>query len=64
MVPDLFVAKEKRDAAYWEKMIREGRDKTLMPAFAKGHGGSLDDEQIASLVAYLAANLPSAPAAK
>ena len=64
MVPDLFVAKEKRDAAYWEKAIREGRDKTLMPAFAKDHGGSLDEEQIGSLVAFLAANLPSEPAAK
>lgn len=64
MVPDLFVAKEKRDAAYWEKMIREGRDKTLMPAFAKDRGGSLDDAQIRSLVDFLATNLPSEPAAK
>jgi cytochrome c553 len=64
MVPDLFAPKEKRDAAYWEKMVREGREKTLMPAFAKANGGALDDAQIKSLVAYLVANLPSEPAAK
>lgn len=64
MVPDLMVAKEKRDAAFWEKTIREGRENTLMPAFAQDRGGSLTDAQIKSLVAYLVANLPSGPTAK
>ena len=63
-VPDLMVAKAPRDAAYWEKWIREGAEGTLMPAFAKEHGGSLDDEQIASLIAYLVEHLPTQPAAE
>ncbi|HWA86273.1 MAG TPA: DUF1573 domain-containing protein [Opitutus sp.] len=61
-VPDLGIAKEQRDAAFWEKWIREGKDGTLMPAFAKAKGGSLDDAQIESLVKYLVAHLPTAPA--
>ena len=64
MVPDLMVAKGPRDAAYWRKWIREGADGTLMPAFAQEHGGSLDEEQIASLITYLVENLPTAPAGK
>ena len=63
-VPDLMVAKVPRDAAYWEKWIREGADGTLMPAFAKEHGGSLADEQIESLVAYLVEHLPTQPSAR
>ncbi|HTO04638.1 MAG TPA: DUF1573 domain-containing protein [Opitutus sp.] len=62
-VPDLMVAKVARDAAYWEKWIREGAPGTLMPAFAEEHGGPLDDEQIASLVAYLVEHLPTQPGA-
>ncbi|HVU23331.1 MAG TPA: DUF1573 domain-containing protein [Opitutus sp.] len=61
-VPDLGIAKEKRDAAFWEKWIREGKEGTLMPAFANANGGPLDDAQIASLVKYLAENLPTEPA--
>ena len=61
MVPDLMQPTVKRDAAYWETMIREGRDKTLMPAFEQARGGSLDDGQIKSLVAYLLENLPTEP---
>ena len=60
-VPDLGIAKEKRDAAFWEKWIREGKEGTLMPAFAKAKGGPLDDAQIESLVKYLVANLPTEP---
>ena len=61
MVPDLKVAKVSRDAAYWEKWIREGANETLMPAFDRSRGGSLEEEQIKSLVAYLTATLPSEP---
>lgn len=64
MVPDLAVAKEKRDAAFWEKWIREGKEKTLMPAFAKDRGGFLDDEQVKSLVEYLVATMAAEPVAK
>lgn len=64
MVPDLMLPTVKRDAAYWETMIRDGREKTLMPAFATARGGFLDDEQVKSLVAFLLANLPVEPVAK
>jgi mono/diheme cytochrome c family protein len=62
MVPDLAVAKTSRDAAYWEKWIREGANETLMPAFDRSRGGSLDEEQIKSLVEYLSATMASQPA--
>ena len=53
MVPDLRVADESHDAAYWRENITDGVDGTLMPAFAKTHGGILSDEQIESLVKFL-----------
>ena len=61
MVPDLRVAREPRDAAYWEKWISEGKEQTLMPAFAAKRGGPLSPEQIASLVEYALARLPTRP---
>lgn len=61
MVPDLLVAREPRDAAYWRKWISEGREQTLMPAFSTKHGGPLSDDQIESLVSYLLENLPTRP---
>jgi cytochrome c553 len=64
MVPDLAVATTRRDAAYWRRWISEGRENTLMPAFARDRGGFLDAGQIDSLVAYLLKALPTAPAAK
>lgn len=64
MVPDLAVAKVRRDSAYWEKWVREGAKDTLMPAFDRAHGGPLDDGQIKSLVEYLVAHLPSEPTEK
>jgi mono/diheme cytochrome c family protein len=63
MVPDLMVARETRDAAYWQRWIGEGKEGTLMPGFAKRHQGPLSDAQIASLVEYALANLPTAPRA-
>jgi mono/diheme cytochrome c family protein len=61
MVPDLAVAREPRDAAYWAKWIAEGREGTLMPAFAAEHGGPLTREQIASLVDFALEQLPTEP---
>lgn len=61
MVPDLMVPTVQRDAAYWEKVVREGKADSLMPAFSKEHGGFLDDEQVRSLVEFLVANLPKEP---
>ena len=61
MVPDLLVARETRDATYWTKWISEGREGSLMPAFAATHGGPLSDAQIASLVEFALRQLPTAP---
>lgn len=62
MVPDLLEAKEPRDAAYWRRWIGEGKDGTLMPAFATAQGGPLSGEQIESLVAFALERLPTEPA--
>jgi len=64
MVPDLLVAKERRDGAYWRKWISEGKEATLMPGFATGQGGPLTPEQIESLVAYVMERLPTEPTAR
>ena len=59
MVPDLLVAREPRDAAYWKKWIAEGKESSLMPAFAQAHHGPLTDAQITSLVEFALARLPT-----
>jgi len=61
MVPDLLVAREHRDAAFWTKWITEGRDSSLMPAFAQERGGPLTKKQIESLVDFLLKQLPTEP---
>ncbi len=61
MVPDLAVAKEKRDAAWWKRWVEEGKPGTLMPGFAQKHGGPLSDHQIDSLVEYLVDHFPAEP---
>lgn len=61
MVPDLLVAREHRDAAYWTNWIAEGREGTLMPAFAQQHGGPLTPGQIESLVDFALKQLPTEP---
>lgn len=62
MVPDLLIAKEPRDAAYWRRWISEGREASLMPAFAHDKGGPLSAEQVESLVAFALQRLPTQPA--
>ena len=64
MVPDLLVARERRDGAYWRKWITEGRDQSLMPAFAQAQGGPLTAKQIDSLVEFVLKQLPTEPPAK
>jgi mono/diheme cytochrome c family protein len=61
MVPDLAMAKETRDAAWWQKWIVEGRDGSLMPAFAQAKGGPLSPAQVDSLVEYLLEKFPPEP---
>jgi mono/diheme cytochrome c family protein len=60
MVPDLLVARTPRDAAWWRTWITEGREGTLMPAFAKPRG-ILTEAEIESIVAFAIAKLPTAP---
>ena len=54
MVPDLRSPDKSRDADYWRQHITDGIDGTLMPAFAKSKDGILSNEQIESLVKFLA----------
>lgn len=61
MVPDLKIAKEKRDAAWWTRWVEDGKEGTLMPGFAKKHGGPLEEPQVESLVEYLLATFPVEP---
>lgn len=61
MVPILRDPKRATDANYWTKWISEGRDGSLMPAFALNRGGILTDEQIHSLVAYLEGDFKKEP---
>ncbi len=60
MVPDLFTARTHRDAAWWRTWISDGRDGTLMPAFAKPRG-ILTKAEIDSLVAFALKQLPTEP---
>ena len=61
VVPDLLTAREPRDAAFWRKWISEGKEGTLMPAFAQAQGGPLTDQQIESLIEFALASLPTQP---
>lgn len=54
MVPDLKTLAKPTNHDYWEAWVRRGKEGSLMPAFAKAYGGPLDDDQIKSLVDYLA----------
>ena len=64
MVPDLHALHKPQDREYWRQWIRQGKDKTLMPAWATEEGGPLSTEQIESLLTYLtgAFNTASPPA--
>ena len=57
-VPDLRPLAKGKDRQYWQQWTADSKPNTLMPAFAKKHGGSLDENQIKSLVAYLIRNFP------
>lgn len=53
MVPDLRQPKRPAQRDYWLQWAMFGKPGTLMPAFARSHGGPLTDDQIFSLVEYL-----------
>ena len=57
-VPDLRPLANGKDKQYWQQWTAESKPNTLMPAFAKKHGGSLDENQIKTLVAYLVRIFP------
>jgi mono/diheme cytochrome c family protein len=59
MVPDLHAIKTPTGAEFWQAWIAHGKPGSLMPAFSTADGGPLTDIQIASLVAYLDAAIPS-----
>jgi cytochrome c553 len=59
MVPDLYHLPAQTGFEFWRSWIASGKEGTLMPAFAAARGGPLDDDQIASLAAYLNATIPS-----
>lgn len=54
MVPELAGLPNGSNREYWHSWITHGKEGTLMPAFAKSAGGPLTDDQIESLVNYLA----------
>ena len=53
MVPNLRALHKPQPREYWQRWVTQGKDRTLMPAWAKVEGGALTDEQIESLVDYL-----------
>ncbi len=61
MVPDLLVAREPRDAAFWRKWIEDGKEGSLMPGFAQRNQGPLSEAQITSLIAFALERLPTQP---
>jgi mono/diheme cytochrome c family protein len=63
MVPDLRALNKATGPDYWAFWIANGKPGTLMPGFAKAHGGPLDEEQIRSLADFLYERFPRADAA-
>jgi mono/diheme cytochrome c family protein len=61
MVPDLHALHKPQDRDYWRQWIRQGKDKTLMPAWAIEEGGPLIADQVESLLAYLTGAFNTAP---
>jgi mono/diheme cytochrome c family protein len=59
MVADLHNLKHPTDRTFWKTWITSGKPDSLMPAFSKGLGGPLSDEQIDSLAEYLVHTIPS-----
>ena len=63
MVPDLRALNKATGPDYWSFWIANGKPGTLMPGFAKAHGGPLDEAQIRSLAEFLHEKFPRAEAA-
>jgi cytochrome c553 len=62
MVPDLRRLNKPTDDNYWRMWTTVGKEGSLMPAFAKQHGGPLDEQQIDSLIKHLSTKPSTQPA--
>lgn len=62
MVPDLRASGKATGKEYWAHWITHGKPGTLMPAFAKGQGGPLSQEQIDALAEFMFEKFPRADA--
>ena len=62
IVPDLKALPYPLDKNTWKKIIADGKEGTLMPGFAKAHGGPLTDEEIESLAEYAVTTFKFDPA--
>jgi len=51
-VTDLKSLKHETDIDYWKHWIANGKEGSMMPAYALAHGGPLNDQQINALAAY------------
>ncbi|MEY2411124.1 MAG: hypothetical protein QOF48_3794 [Verrucomicrobiota bacterium] len=51
-VTDLKSLKHETDLDYWKMWISNGREGTMMPAYAEAHGGPLSETQINALALY------------
>jgi mono/diheme cytochrome c family protein len=60
-VPDLQILPHPLPSEYWRTTVTLGKTNSMMPAFAKEHGGFLTPEQITSLVEYLVKDFPKEP---
>lgn len=59
MVPDLRTHPLSADVSAWAQLITNGKPETLMPAFAKRHGGPLTEAQIRSLAEFMIDRFPA-----
>jgi hypothetical protein len=57
-VPDLQALNKPTPPEYWRQFILIGKPGSMMPAYAKEHGGFLSQTQVNSLVDYLVQDFP------
>lgn len=63
MVADLHNPKQEVSRELWRVWVTYGKPGTLMPGFSKAVGGPLSNEQIDTLIDYMAETLPMKPVA-
>ena len=60
MVPNLHLIALPKKEVDWMTLLSTGKPDTLMPGFAKRHGGPLTDDQLKSLIQYIMVAFPNA----